>query len=192
MMVFTGGLPETSCGKGSTLAETEGLRSLLPGLLRDLDVRHLIDVPCGDLNWMAEVDLSGVSYDGIDIDVSRLMVAAGNSGRLNALLVRLTEADVLRRSLPRGDAVLCRDFFQHLPTPLVWTVLERFLASGAMWLLATSHDVPVNLDLATIGGFRPLNLLIEPFSFLPIEQIEDPSGSGRILGVWPRWVIGAV
>ena len=191
MMVFTSGLPETTCGKGSTLASTVALRAQLPGLLRHLEVRHLVDVPCGDLNWMAEVDLSGIIYDGIDIDASRLATAASKVARLNALSASLIKTDVLVDPLPKGDAVLCRDFFQHLPTPDVWTVLRRFLASGATWLLATSHDVPVNAELAVLGGYRPLNLLIEPFAFKPMMQIEDPPGSARILGVWPRWAITA-
>jgi hypothetical protein len=191
-MQFSSGLPETTCGKGSTLASTVSIRVHLPGLLRRLGIRHLIDVPCGDLNWIAEVDLTGIAYDGIDIATSRLAIAASKIDRLNAASVCLTEADVLTVPLPHGDAVLCRDFFQHLPTPLVWTVLGRFLDSGAAWLLATSHDAPVNAELETIGGFRPLNLLAAPFSLgPPVEQIDDPPGSGRILGAWSREAVSA-
>ncbi len=69
-------------------------------------------------------------------------------------------------------------------------VLVNFYGSRTMWLLATSHNVVTNEALAEIGGFRPLNLLIEPFSFVPADQIEDPPGSGRILGVWSRSMIG--
>ena len=54
------GSEESVSGCGSTIANTEELRTTLPQLLADLNVSTLLDVPCGDFNWMSKVDLGSI------------------------------------------------------------------------------------------------------------------------------------
>lgn len=177
-MRFTGGLPETACGYGSTLRATENLRAELPALLKRLEVAVLLDAPCGDLNWISQLDLTGIDYIGVDTSEENLKTARERAPSLN-----VQKVDIIAGNLPRADAVLCRDFMQHLPTSLAEMALQNFMATGAKYLLATSHEAEVNEDIDELGGFRPLNLCIEPFELgEPIEAIED--GPGRILGAW--------
>jgi hypothetical protein len=59
---------DSRSGSGSNLANTEALRSALPGLFESLGVRSLLDLPCGDWAWMRTVDLTGLDrYIGGDI-----------------------------------------------------------------------------------------------------------------------------
>ncbi len=51
------GSQESRSGQGSELAATENLRAYLPELFERLNVRTFLDAPCGDWNWMREVDL---------------------------------------------------------------------------------------------------------------------------------------
>ncbi|MDX3971160.1 MAG: class I SAM-dependent methyltransferase [Bradyrhizobium sp.] len=180
-MIFESGLPETPCGAGSTMVNTAELRAALPGLLRDLKCKVLVDAPCGDLNWMSQVDLSGIRYVGIDV-AERIEDARARAAALRADDVRLEVRDIVRSALAPADVVLCRDFLQHLPNVMVDAVLRNIFASGADWLLVTSHNVPRNADLDTVGGFRPLNLRLPPFSFFPSAVIKD---CGRELLVVP-------
>src|SRR5208282_2567940 len=60
---------ESQSGLGSYLCETEGVRAALPILTRELDVLDFLDAPCGDFNWMKEVDLGVRSYVGFDISL---------------------------------------------------------------------------------------------------------------------------
>lgn len=181
---FTGGKPETPCGAGSTLATTAYLRERLPGVLSSLSIMTLLDAPCGDLNWMQEVDLSGVDYIGCDID--HLATARWNAATgFNAHSFRFLEVDIVNGLLPRADAILCRDFMQHLPNEMVFQTLRNFKRTGAEWLLMTSHLNETNADILTAGEFRPLNLQELPFNLPePAMSIGDPPGSSRILGVW--------
>ena len=39
----------------------------LPELLESLEVKSIVDVPCGDHGWMSTLDLSPYDYIGIDI-----------------------------------------------------------------------------------------------------------------------------
>lgn len=186
-MKFSCGLPETACGAGSRVSYTSGLREWLSLLLWELKIDTLLDAPCGDFNWMAHTDLTGVRYIGIDYDMEHLKAADRESvpKKFSPLSKTLIYADLVTDTLPRADMVLCREFFQHLPNSLVAAVIRNFVLSGSSWLLATSHNNVVNKNIAGPGGFRPLNLMAPPFSFpSPHRSIEDAPGSGRILGLW--------
>lgn len=172
-MKFTGGLPETLCGTGSTLAATEQIRSFLPGLLHKLDCRTLVDAPCGDLNWISRIDLSSIDYIGVDVEQKNIEAANDRLVAMSVATASIRRCDIINEIMPTGDVVLCRDFLQHIPTPMAQNALRNIAASGAKWLLATSHGVDQNEELEQIGGFRPLNLLIEPFGLMSKESFAD-------------------
>src|SRR5436309_2674519 len=59
---------ESRSGWGSTLAYTASLRRRLSKLLVDMNIKTLLDAPCGDLNWMSHVSFpEGMHYIGADI-----------------------------------------------------------------------------------------------------------------------------
>lgn len=181
-MRFTSGLPETLCGAGSTLAETNYLRARLPRLLYAIGADRLLDAPCGDFNWMAHVDLEGVEYIGVD--ASAMNIAAA---RARAPDREFIEMDIISGKLPAADAMLCRDFYQHIPNAMVFSALLNFLNAGIPWLIATTHDNEVNEDIAEAGMFRRTNLDLPPFRLPPPAIfIPDPPGGGHYLGAWHR------
>jgi SAM-dependent methyltransferase len=188
VMVFSSGLPETTCGWGSTLAATGAVRAWLPPLLRRLGVQTFLDAPCGDLNWLTETDLSGIDVIGIDIDPERLALAKVNAAitGFRARSVSLIPGDLVRHKWPYADAVLCRDLHQHLPKNMIWRTLRSFVKSGTPWLIATTHYNQVNDPLDSPGRFRPLNLEAPPFNIIAREKINDPDGPTRSLGLWDR------
>jgi hypothetical protein len=187
-MPFTGGLPETGCGAGSTFDNTQNVREQLPRLLSQLRVMKLLDAPCGDGNWMSRTDLYGIEYIGADYDqVHCAWTKARESqpSKFRPHSKTVVKLDICRNALPPADLMLCRDFLQHLPNVDVSTVLNNFRASGIVWLLATSHDNEKNDDIPERGMFRPLNLTVAPFNF-PAPQRSIPDGDGRMLGLWRR------
>lgn len=172
-------------GLGSTLEATHTLRAELPGLLAELGVRALVDVPCGDFAWMHEVDLGDVRYVGVDIVpeiVTRNRQRFGESER-----VRFVLGDVTRDPLPPGDAILCRHLLPHLSFRDALAALDQFRRSGARWLLTTTFSSPeINEDILT-GDFRAINLQRPPFSLPPPVRIIDDSfrlNPDHVLGVW--------
>lgn len=60
------GNKESYSGSGSTLEATEKIRLALPRLIKELQGKVLVDIGCGDYNWMKEIDLP-CKYIGIDI-----------------------------------------------------------------------------------------------------------------------------
>ena len=50
---------ESVSGRGSDPAHTRSVTQQLPQVLRQLGVKSILDVPCGDFAWMQHVDLAG-------------------------------------------------------------------------------------------------------------------------------------
>eukprot|EP01035_Chromulina_nebulosa_P051975 gene51975-70836_t len=61
------GAETSQSGLGSELDATASLRHDLAHLLRSFEVTSILDLPCGDFAWMAQMDLSGIRYLGADI-----------------------------------------------------------------------------------------------------------------------------
>ena len=58
---------ESVSGSGSNQEQTRVIVREIPRVLKEVGARTLLDLPCGDFNWMQRVDLSGVSYTGGEI-----------------------------------------------------------------------------------------------------------------------------
>lgn len=187
-MRFTGGLPETACGKGSTLASTEYLRSRLTGMIVTLGGGVLIDAPCGDCNWIAKTVLPVTRYIGVDSSTEHLARARDNligwGVPYDLILVDLLSPTSM---LPTADIVICRDFLQHVPNASLFVAIRSLLTSGADWIMITSHEGGSDDDVE-LGGFRPLDLTKAPLC-LPPPTMEIADGSGRSLGVWSGAVL---
>jgi hypothetical protein len=83
------------------VARTEGIRELLPGLLRELDVEVLLDAGRGDFHWLRLAELPVREYVGIDV-VAELIVDLG--ARYSTPDRRFVCADLTRDKLPRADS----------------------------------------------------------------------------------------
>jgi SAM-dependent methyltransferase len=182
-----GSRERSSSGTGSNLEQTWAVRERLPALLRELGVRTLLDIPCGDFYWMTEVDLGGVEYLGADIVPE--VIAANRERYGGALGRRFVTLDITRDPLPRADLILCRDCLVHLANREARHALENIKRSGSTYLLATTFTSrPENPDVVT-GFWRPLNLELPPFALpkplLTInENCPEIDFPDKSLGLW--------
>lgn len=177
---------ESKSGAGSTLAATAAIRAALPGLLADLDIKHLIDAPCGDFHWMREVDLPLTEYIGGDIVVPLIDHLNAEYAADNRRFIML---DLTTDELPHADALFCRDLFLHLSFADIERVKANFLRSDCRYLIASTYpDINVHFDILT-GEARPVNLLSAPFNWpTPIRILDDGvyEHLDRRMGVWRR------
>jgi len=182
---------ESRSGPGSSLKETEQVRSLLPPLLKKYGIKTFVDIPCGDWNWMKTIDWSDVGverYFGGDI-VSEIIDE--NKKRFGSDRCEFAPIDLTESPLPPGDLLLCRDCLVHLPYENIEKFLRNLHRSGIRYLLTTTFtNRPSNRDIK-IGDWRPLNLESAPFCFpKPLEIIVENSterqgkDSDKSLGLW--------
>ncbi|HVP50440.1 MAG TPA: glycosyltransferase [Candidatus Bathyarchaeia archaeon] len=155
---------ESVSGPGSSLLATVEIRKALPLIVRDLNVRSLLDAACGDFNWMRYVELSLDRYFGVDLLPILLEQNCSMFGGQNRTFLNL---DITRDKLPQADLVLCRDCLVHHSFEDIFKTLNNFKESGSEYLLLTTFSSrDVNTDIRT-GGWRPLNFLKSPFNFPP-------------------------
>jgi hypothetical protein len=147
----------------------------------------MLDVPCGDFNWMRAVDLTGVSYIGGDIVpalISRNLERYARPG------VTFRALNAARDPLPKVDLILCRDLAIHLSFASIKRVLANVHASGSTWLAVSTYPgCTTNLNVRT-GGYRDVNFQAAPFHLpAPTRLIRDEPGDTdtqhtKYLGVW--------
>lgn len=178
---------ESKSGPGASLKQTESLRAIVSKLLEELEVKTLLDIPCGDFNWMQEVDLSRYDYTGADI-VSDIIKQ--NEANYSAPGRRFVWADITFSQLPQADLLFCRDCFVHFSYADIWKAITNVRKSGSKFLLTTTFTNRTNEDIIT-GHWRPINLEAPPFYFpkplqLFNENCTEEYGryADKSLGLW--------
>lgn len=182
------GTRESRSGTGSNLEQTKTIREQLPAIIKDLGVRKLLDVPCGDFHWLQEVDLNLDEYFGGDI-VRELIEE--NRKRYEAPGRKFAVLDIINDEIPRVDLVFCRDCLVHFSFGDISSALDNIKRSGSTYLLTTTfRGRDENEDIYT-GQWSPLNLQQPPFSFPePINLINENCTLGdglfadKCLGLW--------
>jgi len=181
----------SASGAGSTLEYTAQLRPRLSRLLAKLQVKSLLDAPCGDFEWFKEVTVpANMLYVGMDIvrDLIRK-----NQSEFSSSTRLFCAGDITVDPLPKVDLMMCRDCLFHLPNASVGAFFENFLVSQIPWLLLTSHHNPGNEELSVRRGFRKINFEVSPYFFpkprLAIKDFE-PGFPPRHLCLWSADEIG--
>jgi hypothetical protein len=158
------GCSESVSGRGSSLEETAEIRKKLPGLFKEFNIKTLLDVPCGDFNWMKEVAPSLERYIGGDI-VKGLVNE--DTRRYAGSTVSFMHLDAMKDRLPQVDCILCRDMLVHFPFRDIIQTIRNFKASGAQYLLVTTFPATeMNRDIE-VADWRMINLEKPPFNFPP-------------------------
>ena len=153
---------ESRSGPGSSVFRTRILKPSLKGLFDDLSVRSVLDLPCGDFNWMRLIETPSIDYVGGDIVAELIRQNTALHARPGRRFLRI---DMRHDELPRVDLILCRDGLVHLSFSDIGLSLQAMKNSGSTYLLATSFMAhAINEDIRT-GEWRPLNLDIAPFNF---------------------------
>lgn len=180
------GSDESISGKGSELDRTEAIRSWFPQLLAELGVKSMLDLPCGDLNWLEHIDLS-VRYVGADI-VGPLILR--NRARYPEREFHVLDA--CHDPLPSVDMILMRDLLVHLCFADIELVLENIRHSSACYLACTTYPgVETNEDKMT-GKHHRLNMSLPPFNWpVPLILRDEEERHGKALGVWDIQTLGA-
>lgn len=173
---------ESVSGGGSGSVATSAIRRELPGLFSRYGVRSVLDAPCGDFHWIAEVAGTLDRYVGVDI-VPELIKR--NATSYGTATVSFICADIAVDPLPGADLVLCRDCFIHLPTRMIRAALRNFRGTGSRYLLLTSDGHAGPYRDIPIGTFRPVNFTQPPFSFpTPICSLSEEETGTHQLCLW--------
>ena len=163
-------------GKGSSLAYTKNLRLKLPGIFEKYEIQSILDVPCGDFNWMGEVlrENDHIQYLGGDI-VEELVIK--NQKEFSSEKISFKVIDITKDPLPESDLMIVRDCLFHLSYEDIFSFTSNLKKSNIKFLLTSTYIVDNNFQNSNIktGDARPIDLFSEPFKFPQkyLEHIDD-------------------
>jgi hypothetical protein len=178
---------ESISGPGSNLSVTVEIRKAIPELIAEVGVYSILDIPCGDFNWMSRLELE-IDYTGADIVDGIIQENRIKFSQPDRKFIKL---DILKDPLPEADLLLCRDCLVHFSFIHIFQALRNIRSSGCMYLLTTTFiDRRNNLDIPT-GTWRPINLQSAPFNLPPPIRLIDEKYMGddgnyadKHLGLW--------
>ena len=179
---------ESVSGIGSSLQQTAEITTQLPAVLKSLQVERLLDLPCGDFNWMQKVDLSGIHYTGADIVEHLITSNQQKYANKNNTFITL---DLLKDDISAYDLIFCRDCLVHLSFADIQKAIANIQKSGSKYLMTTTFPAQTTNEDIITGGWRPIHLEKAPFDFpkplyLLNERCTEMEGAfaDKSLGIW--------
>ncbi len=151
---------------------TETSLAILRQLIVEKNISTMIDVPCGDVNWIFYSYETDSLRLYVGLDIVRPVVEfnqkrfAFHSNKLfywwDAVNCALPKHSIWG-GLQSFDMIHARDVIMHLPLAAGQLFLCHVMFSGARWLVATTFPNATNKEIL-YGQFYENNLHAEPFS----------------------------
>jgi len=161
---------ESVSGAGSNDEQTRAVVNAIPGILSRYNIGSMLDLPCGDFNWMRKVNLDGINYTG-GVIVDEIIIR--NQSQYGKANISFRKLNVISDELPNVDLLLCRDCFIHLSYKQVLQSLANIKKQNIRYLLTTSFTQRRKNKDIVAGEWRPINLEIAPFNLKPIAVINE-------------------
>ncbi len=179
-------------GGGSNLIQTATIRKEIPNLIKNYQIKSMVDAPCGDYFWMREIqailEKELDNYHGLDIVAS---LVAKNKETFGSFKTTFSQVDITSQAIPKVDLIFTRDCLVHLSFANIYKVMRNYKKSQSKYLLTTTFtNRNHNRDIFD-GDWRTLNLELAPFFFpKPILLINENCTEGegnyadKCLGLW--------
>ena len=179
---------ESRSGIGSEIKNTKTLLQGLQNVVEKYSIGSIIDIPCGDFNWMRKYNMKNITYTGLDIVDE---VIDDNNKKYKKTNVNFYCSDITSSELPKADLIFARDCFVHFSFKDIKKSIFRIKQSKSKYIMTTSFvELKTNSDILT-ADWRPINLEKKPFNFPePIltinEECEEMNGiySDKCICLW--------
>ena len=160
---ITNGVIETYSGPGSLIRNTNVLVKQLHFFLKKYKIQSIIDMPCGDFNYMKEINLDYIDYNGYDISenaIERCLKYKKNNINFNIL-------DATNQSLHYSDLVICKDLFIHLSFEDINKILENIIKSKCKYFAVSRYNNGnvINIDRVSSLNAQAIEITQDPFYF---------------------------
>jgi len=180
------GSSESVSGGGSEIEQTRTLITELPRMWKAKGIKSILDIPCGDFNWMKEIDLSAFDYIGGDI-VDELI--SENAMKYSSKSIKFMTLNLVTDILPRKDLIFVRDCFVHLAYKDIRNAIANIKKSGCKYLMTTTFPEHHNNHDIVTGEWRTINLQDKPFNFPKpeytlIENCTENYCKDKAMGLW--------
>lgn len=163
---------ESVSGGGSTMDATKTVREQIPIIIKKYGIKSMLDIPCGDYNWMKNVEKDCLYIGG---DIVEGIIKSDNE-KYKSDNVMFQVLNMTQDQLPKVDLIFCKDCLQHLCYENVALALNNFKKSGSKYLLVSSFPRTWRNHDIYDGDYRPLNVCKKPFNLpSPIYKFRELS-----------------
>ena len=158
-------------GAGSKLENIKEYVDILQKYIDKPEVKTVLDLGCGDWQFSKFLDLSSVSYLGVDVVES---VIESNSTSYSASNIKFISRDITTYEVPKADLIICKDVLQHLCNKDVVNILVKIITSSKFSLITNDFN-PENTENKDIdnGDYRCLDLTLSPFYLDVVTVLES-------------------
>ena len=166
------GSAESISGVGSEIEQTKVVIETLPQIFKKYNIKSFLDAPCGDFNWMKNVDLSDITkYIGGDIVNS---IVESNKANFKSDKISFLKLDIKSDKMPDVDMILLRDCLVHFSYKDIRLFLENLKKTKIKYMLTTTFPFTRYNYNITTGNWRAINLTKKPFDFpKPLALINE-------------------
>ena len=168
----------TVSGPGSTLENTGFLRYELMNIIRNYNIKSILDLGCGDFNWMNDVIKRNnkfiQKYLGVDI-VENLIEKnlQYKNEKINFECKNILEFDDIYNNF---DLIIVKEVLIHLSYEDALKFIKMIKKTSCKYLLITSFTRCKNKNIKN-GSVYNTNLLEYPFNFPDPEYIINEKGT---------------
>lgn len=144
-------------GIGSYDPSVAEYTDMVKRLLKELNIRSVVEIGCGDFSVASRYAGHGISYTGIDV-VGRLV--EHNQRKFASERVNFLCLDASRSKIPAADMCIIRQVLQHLSNKDISAIFRNV---SATYLLITEHlpspqrTKEYNMDKPANAGIRVPN-----------------------------------
>ncbi|MEY3423254.1 MAG: hypothetical protein RIR48_3584 [Bacteroidota bacterium] len=178
---------ESISGPGSTFEVTKTLIYSINQLISNYNIKSVLDVPCGDFNWMKNIDFKEIQYIGGDI-VDDLILSNIERYKHHPNTKFIT-IDIIKDDLPKSDLLIVRDCLVHFSNEDIQKAITNIKKSSCKYLLTTTFlNCKSNQDITT-GEWRKINLQIAPFNLSSPDYIINEYQNESTLKSLALWEI---
>jgi 2-polyprenyl-3-methyl-5-hydroxy-6-metoxy-1,4-benzoquinol methylase len=172
--------PETVSGEGSMIKYTNNVREQLPKLFAAYNIKSVLDLPCGDFNWMKEIDFDEMTYNGADI-VRHIIKE--NQEKYATDNINFHHLDATTAIPEKHDLIICRDLLIHLSNKNILKVLNNLKASGSKYFLISTAPEAGSND-SKDAAFRPIDISLPIYGMGPPILLIYDDYATRHIGLW--------
>ena len=176
-------------GAGSNLDNsTHNLSIELPGFINKHKIKSLLDIPCGDWEWMSKLNLTNIKYVGCDI-VEDMVIE--NNKKYSNDEISFLKKNLSYDDLPEADIILVRDLLVHLKYSDIILCLNNIKKYNYKYIAITNFPKLIkNINNKFGDRWKPINfnlkpyLLPEPDFVLPDNSQIGEYDSQKTIAIW--------
>lgn len=152
---------ESLSGPGSHISQSKESVRVIQDAIKNLNIKSILDLGCGDWNWFKQIDLMGGTYLGWDACDTMI---SDNNKFYGCANIKFETTDIVTTPYPNVDLIICRDVLFHMTVSLGLEIVKKCRSACKYFVCTSFNDVTINESHKAGWGFYKINTNTIPFN----------------------------